>query len=144
MDPHEPAGFAAKRPAEEESDLSDESEKIGLKDISVDASNLYREEVYTDLQVATIRCMSPVQADGSPDASRKALYSVQTTLMSQAGPVPVQAPVEAANLEEAVAKFPEAINEAVERLIEEAREVQRQEASRIVVPGQRAGPKIQF
>ena len=32
-------------------------------------------------------------------------------------------------------KFPEAVKQAVERLIEEAREIQRQEASRIVVPG---------
>ena len=39
-------------------------------------------------------------------------------------------------LDEAIAQFPEAINQAVERLIEEARELQRQEASRIVVPGQ--------
>ena len=37
---------------------------------------------------------------------------------------------------EAFEKFPEAINVAVERMIEEAKEMQRQEASRIVVPGQ--------
>ena len=45
------------------------------------------------------------------------------------------APIEAANLAEAIAKFPAAVNEAVERLMEEAREMQRREASRIVVPG---------
>ena len=124
--------------------MSDEPSNVGLKEISVDANNLYREEVYTDLQVATIRCMQPIQSDGSPDLSRKVLYSAQTTLMSQAGPVPVQAPLDVATLEEAIARFPEAINAAVERLIEEAREIQRQEASRIVVPGQQGGPKIQF
>jgi hypothetical protein len=32
--------------------------------------------------------------------------------------------------------FPEAIKEAVERLVDEAREIQRREASRIVVPGE--------
>ena len=45
-------------------------------------------------------------------------------------------------LDEAIEKFPEAINQAVERLVEEAREMQRQEASRIVVPGQSVGSKI--
>jgi hypothetical protein len=38
-------------------------------------------------------------------------------------------------------KFPEAIQAAVERLVEEARELQRREMSRIVVPGSMpAGP----
>ena len=43
---------------------------------------------------------------------------------------------EAASLNEAMDKFPEAIAAAVERMIEEAREAQREEASRIIVPGQ--------
>ena len=51
-------------------------------------------------------------------------------------PLPVQAPIEAASLTEAFDKFPEAVQQAVENLIEQAREMQRQEASRIVVPGQ--------
>ena len=42
---------------------------------------------------------------------------------------------EASTLEEAIAKFPEAIKEAVDRLVEEAKEIRRREASRIVVPG---------
>jgi len=126
---------------EKESTLSDEG-KAGLMDIEVDRNNLYREETFTDLKVATIRCMQPITADGSPDPSRPTLYSAQTTLMSQAGPVPVQAALDATTLAEAIEKFPEAINQAVERLVEEAREMQRQEASRIVVPGQSVGSKI--
>jgi len=47
--------------------------------------------------------------------------------MSQAGPLPVEAPIEAASLEEAAAKFPAAIQEAVDRLLEEAREIRRRE-----------------
>jgi hypothetical protein len=114
--------------------LSDEEPKT-ITEIQVDTTNLYREEIITDLKVASIRRLLPIQADGSPDASRKPLYTGQTTLMSAAGPVPVQCPIDAASLEEATAKFPEAIQEAVERLVEEAREIQRREASRIVVPG---------
>ena len=112
----------------------DEPPLQNITEIKVDASHLYREEVFTDLRIATIRRLTPVRADGSPDPERPALYSAQTTLMSQAGPLPVEAPIEAASLEEAAAKFPAAIQEAVDRLLEEAREIRRREASRIVVP----------
>lgn len=115
--------------------MSSEEEVQGLGEIRVDEQNLYREEVYTDLRVATIRRLVPVTADGSPDASRRELYSGQTNLMSQAGPLPVECPIDAANLAEALAKFPEAIKDAVERLVEEAKEMRRRETSRIVVPG---------
>jgi hypothetical protein len=63
------------------------------------------------------------------------LFIGQTTLLSQAGPVPVQCPIEATSLGEAMTRFPGAVNEAIERMIDEAREMQRQESSRIVVPG---------
>ena len=112
----------------------DEPPLQSLTEVKVDTSHLYREEVFTDLRIATIRRLSPVRPDGSPDPTRPALFSAQTTLMSQAGPLPVEAPIDAASLEEAAAKFPAAIQEAVDRLLEEAREIRRREASRIVVP----------
>jgi hypothetical protein len=114
--------------------VSDE-EVQGLNEITVDANNLYREEVFTDLRVATIRRLTPIQADGSPDPSRQPLFSAQTHLMSQAGPLPVEAPLNATTLEEAIASFPTAIQAAVDKLIEEAKEMRRRESSRIVVPG---------
>ncbi|NRA08054.1 MAG: hypothetical protein HRU02_07805 [Myxococcales bacterium] len=107
----------------------------GVSEIRVDDNNLYREETYTDLRVATIRRLVPVTAEGELDASRPMLFSGQTNLMSQAGPLPVECPIEAASLTEAIQKFPDAIKQAVERLVEEAREIRQREASRIVVPG---------
>lgn len=115
-----------------------------LSDIQVDKTNLYREEVFTDLKIASIRVLLPITVDGQADTSRPVLYTGETQLMSQMGPVPVHAPIDAANLAEAIEKFPEAVNKAVERLMEEARELQRREASRIVVPGQAAPGKITF
>jgi hypothetical protein len=106
-----------------------------LAELKVDTENLYREEMFTDLRVATLRRLVPVRLDGSDDPSRPILFSAQTTLMTQAGPVPVSAAIEAATLLEATQKFPEAIQAAVERLVDEAREMQRREMSRIVVPG---------
>lgn len=119
---------------------------LPLEEIQVDRDNLYLEEVFTDLRIATIRRLSPVTADGQPDPSRPTLYQGQTQLMSQMGPLPVSCAIEAASLDEAMQKFPEAIADAVERMVEEAREMQRQEASRIVVPGQNAPmpPKIKL
>ena len=107
-----------------------------VTEIEVDKNNLYREEIVTDLKVASIRMLTPIKLDGSPDESREPIFTGQTTLMSAAGPLPVQCPLDATTLEEATAQFPEAVKQAVERLVDEAREMQRREASRIVVPGE--------
>jgi hypothetical protein len=115
------------------------NENNPLADVKVDKANLYKEESFTDLKVATIRRLSPVKEDGSPDTSRPMLFTGETTLMSDRGPLPIQCPIEAADLQDAMEKFPEAVQQAVERLIEQAREIQRQQMSRIVVPGQGGG-----
>jgi hypothetical protein len=104
-------------------------------EVAVDLDNLYREESFTDLKVASLQRLTPIKPDGSPDESRETLFMGQTQLMSQAGPVPVHFSIPAKSLAEAMEKFPEAVNQAVERLIAEAREIQREEASRIIVPG---------
>ncbi len=115
------------------------NESNPFSDIKVDRANLYREESFTDLKVATIRRLSPVKEDGSADESRPSLFTGETTLMSDRGPLPIQCPIEAKDLNEAMDKFPEAVQGAVEKLIEQAREMQRQQMSRIVVPGQGGG-----
>ena len=106
-----------------------------LGELEVDVANLYREEVFTDLQVATLRRLTPVKPDGADDPSRPVLFVAATQLMSQVGAVPVSAQIDAKDLSEAIAKFPDAIREAVDQLVQEAREAQRREASRLVVPG---------
>ncbi len=110
-----------------------------VAEMQPDIENLYREDSFTDLKIAQIRRLTPVKADGSDDTSHKVMFIGETSIMSSRGPLPIHAPIEAADLEDAFAKFPEAINVAVERMIEEAKEMQRQEASRIVVPGQGMG-----
>lgn len=103
-------------------------------DLKVDGGNLYREESYTDLKVATIRKLVPVKLDGTVDDRREPIFVAQTNVMSQVGPVPVDCRLEARTLAQAVEEFPRAIEEAIEELIQEARELRRQQASRIVVP----------
>ena len=118
--------------------MSEETNPLG--DLAVDTDNLYREETFSDLKVASIRRLTPVTADGLDDPNRPTMFIGETTLMSARGPLPINCPIEATTLEEAFQAFPEAVQAAVERLMEEAREMQRQEASRIVVPGQGPGP----
>ena len=120
--------------------MSDARRVVG--ELSVDANNLYREESYTDLKVASLKRLVPVTAEGEPDPSREAHWIAQTQLMSQVGPMPVSCLIDARTLAEAIAKFPEAVGRAVEEMIEEAREIQRNEASRIVVPDAASMRKI--
>lgn len=107
----------------------------GITDLKVDRGNLYREEVITDLKVATVRQLSPILLDGTADRSRTVLFIGQTQVLTQAGPIPVEAPINASNLEEAVERFPEAVNRALDQMLGQIEELRRREASRIVVPG---------
>lgn len=104
-------------------------------EITVDTENLHREEVFTDLRAASIRRLTPVKADGSTDSGRDVVYIGETNLMTQMGPLPVQFPIEATSLADAFDQFAEGVKGAVERLNERAREMVREESSRIVVPG---------
>ncbi len=115
------------------------AESGGPGEIKVDMANLYREETYSDLRVATIRQLVPVKPDGSPDPTRQPLFFGQAQMMTQAGPIPVETPLEAKTLQEALDKYPDAIREAVADVVEQVRELQRQAASRIVVPSTMPG-----
>src|SRR5438552_10642039 len=47
----------------------------------MDAENLYREEIFTDRRVGTIRFLTPVTKEGLVDPSRKALYVGETQVL---------------------------------------------------------------
>lgn len=107
-----------------------------ITDIKINPNNLYKEESFTDLSSATIRRLTPIKVDGSVDESREAIYAGITQLMTPNGAIPLQCIIEGAkNLIEAAEKLPAAIEKTVQEMIAEAKEMQRQEASRIVVPG---------
>lgn len=106
-----------------------------LKDLKIDTDNLYREEVITDLRVATIRKQVPIKIDGSDDPARPVFFTAQTHIMTPNGAMPIQAELEATTLEAAIEVFPAAMQKALDDMIAEVRELQRQQASQIVVPG---------
>ena len=113
--------------------------KSDLPEVRLDPAGLYREEIYTDRRAGTIRRLTPVTVDGATDAKRPVLYSGQTQLLTPAGVLPLVFEIEASSLEEALNKFPEGVNAALEQAIDEAREMRREAASRIVVPEVGAG-----
>ena len=114
-----------------------------VAEITLDREGLYREETYTDLKAGSIQVLTPVKEDGSVDEARTSLFMGEAHLMSPSGPLPVRCEIDAKTLTEALDKFPEAVNIAVDRMIEQARELQRQEAGRIITPGEAGGgPKI--
>jgi len=113
-----------------------------LADLKLDEKSLYREEVFTDLRVGSLKQLTPVTKDGSRDMGRPMVFVGETQLMSQVGPLPVQTRIEAESLAAAIDRFPAAIQAAVEAMIEEVKELQRKEMSRIVVPGAETTSKI--
>ena len=103
-------------------------------DPKMDSAALYREDVFTDQRVGTIRRMTPVKADGSDDASRPVLYIGQATVMTPMGSLPLSFELTAADLTEAVAAFGPAAQQAIEEAARELQEMCHQAASSIVIP----------
>jgi hypothetical protein len=105
-------------------------------EIKMDAASLYREEIYTDRKIGTIRAMVPVTPMGATDGSRPVVYSGEAQIMTQMGPLPITFDIEAKSLAEAVEGYAEAAKVAVERTVRELQDLRRQAASGLVLPGQ--------
>ncbi|MBC8007839.1 MAG: hypothetical protein H7X76_07320 [Prolixibacteraceae bacterium] len=100
----------------------------------MDPANLYREEIFTDRKIGTIRVMSPVKSDSSIDAARKVIYVGETQLMTPMGAIPLAFEIEADSLGQAAEKFAGVAAVAVERAVKELQELRRQQSSSIVIP----------
>ena len=111
--------------------MSDDRLQIEL---AMEAGDLYLEEVFTDRRVGTLQRLTPVDASGNRDAGRPVLYVGQTQLMSRMGALPLSFEIPAASLEEAVAKFGEAANQALQETMQKVEEMRREAASSIIVP----------
>ena len=107
-----------------------------------DPKNLYIEESVSDLKVGAIRCLKPINPDGSQDESRQTLFMGHSQLQSPQGLVPIQAPLQAKTLEQAMEEFPGAMKKALEEMMHRAQQMQAQQKaektendSRIIMPG---------
>ena len=106
---------------------------------AMDGASLYREDVYTDRKVGTIRVLTPVQASGSPDLGRKVLYVGEAQLLTTAGALPLSFEIDAQSLEDAVSRYGDAAKVAFERAVQELQELRRQASSSIIVPDRGMG-----
>jgi hypothetical protein len=112
---------------------------VRASDATMDANELYREEIYTDRRVGTLRVLVPVKSDGTADASRPTVYQGEAQLMTNVGPLPISFEIAAKNLAEAVANYADATRAGVERAMRELQEMRRQASSSIVIPQSGAG-----
>ena len=119
--------------------------ETGLEDIdfTIDTNNLYREESIIDPKSASIRQLVPIKADGSEDPGRQPIFVGSSQLMTEEGPLPIQARLQAATLAEAYEEYPQAMKKAFREMVsrlqqayqQQQQKQQRQESSRIIVPG---------
>jgi hypothetical protein len=101
---------------------------------TMDATQIYREEIFTDRKVGTIRVLTPVTASGAPDATRPVLYIGQAQIMTPMGAVPISFDLEAEGLDGAIEKFGAAAEQAVQQTMRELQEIRREQASSLVIP----------
>jgi hypothetical protein len=108
-------------------------------DMKIDATSLFREEIYTDCAAGTIRVLIPVTRDGGPDPTRATIYTGEAQILTNVGPLPISFDIPTATLGEAVQKYGDAAKECVERAMRELQEMRRQASSSILVPGASPG-----
>ncbi len=113
-----------------------------LPEIKLDPDDLYREELFTDRRAGTLRRLTPITADGGDDPGRAVSYVGDAQLMTPVGALPLSFEIPAQSLREALEKYPDAARGAMERAIEELKEMRREAASSIVIPemGSGGGP----
>ncbi len=105
-----------------------------LPEIKLDPDDLYREELFTDRRAGTLRRLTPITADGENDPGRAVSYVGDAQLMTPVGALPLSFEIPAKSLREALDQYPEAARAAMERAIEELKEMRREAASSIVIP----------
>ena len=112
---------------------------LGGPELKMDGTSLYREDTYTDRKIGTIRVLTPVMPDGATDLGRKILYVGETQLLTTGGLLPLVFEIEATDLGDAVAKFADGAEAAIERTRREIEQMRREAASQIIVPDRMPG-----
>ena len=103
---------------------------------AMDPNGLYKEENYTDQKTGAIRKLIPVKADGAEDPDRAVEYYGSAQVMTPMGAMPLNFALEGTTLGEAAEDFAGKAELAVEEAGRELERMRREQASKIVVPGQ--------
>ena len=121
-------------------------------EIKMDPDALYREDVYTDRRMGSIRVLTPVRSDGATDPARSLLYLGETQILTPMGALPIAFQIEAKTLAEAIERFGDSAQVAIENTSREIQEMRREAASGLVIAdrlppgasGMSGGGKIQL
>ena len=101
---------------------------------TMDSTQIYREDTFTDRKVGTIRRLTPVSSDGEVDTARPVIYVGQAQVMTPMGALPISFELEASSLSGAIEKFGAAAEQAVQQTMRELQELRREQASSLVIP----------
>ena len=118
-----------------------ENQRTNNIDFTVNQNNLYREVMFTDLKVASIKKLIPINSDGTDDKSRPVMFIGETQIMTPGGPLPIHAHLEADTFEKAMEQFPRAMEQSFREMvatlqrIQQEQEKEERDSSRIIVPG---------
>ena len=110
------------------------SSNTDARQATMDSTQIYREETFTDRKVGTIRRLTPVAADGVVDSARPVLFVGQAQVMTPMGAVPISFELDATTLNVAIEKFGAAAEQAVHQTMRELQEIRREQASSLVIP----------
>lgn len=111
-------------------------------ELRMEATQLWREEIFTDRRVGTVRQMTPVTITGAVDPSRAVAFVGQTQIVTAGGMLPLNFDIPAKTLAEAVENFASAAKVALEETVRELQELRRQAASSLVIPEPGAASSI--
>ena len=103
-------------------------------DARFDAESLYREDVYSDRKVGSIRQLTPLRPDGSADPKRSTLFIGQISVLTPMGTLPITFELNGPTLNAAITQFAEAARVAMEEAMRELQQLRREAASSIIVP----------
>ena len=95
----------------------------------MDPASLYREELYLDRRVGSIRRLIPVTVEGAPDPARAEVFSGSITVMTPMGALPISFEIPAKTLAEAVAGFAAAAEKKIEETMDELRRLELEQSS---------------
>jgi hypothetical protein len=101
---------------------------------TMDSTQVYREETFTDRKVGTIRRLTPVTSDGTADDKRPVIFVGQAQVMTPMGGLPISFELDAATLKDAIEKFGATAEQAVQQTMRELQEMRREQASSLVIP----------
>src|SRR3974390_1031000 len=99
-----------------------------------DAESLYREDLYSDRKVGSIRQLTPVRPDGAADPKRPVLFVGQISVLTPMGTLPIPLVRDGPTRADAMAESGEAAKAAMEDAMHELQQLRREAASSIIVP----------